>query len=146
MLGDGVYQSVGAEREGAVVDPDFASAEEGDAVAVRFAAPANVGGAGGDVDVAAGVELGAKPDLAALEIGDEAEITGSVAGGLVESGGEDGAIGDFVEFRGVVVVEEDVEAEGAVVEGVVREGGENVGDVVGLDCEEASVLELGLDL
>ncbi|KAM1079897.1 hypothetical protein ACFX2B_014410 [Malus domestica] len=58
MLGDGVDQSVGAEREGAVVDPDFASAEEGDAVAVRFATPANVGGAGGDVGVVGGLAVG----------------------------------------------------------------------------------------
>ncbi|KAK6918496.1 LOW QUALITY PROTEIN: hypothetical protein RJ641_016918 [Dillenia turbinata] len=56
---------------------------------------------------------GAKTDFAASDVGniDEAELSGGVAGGLVESSGENGAVGDFVKFLGIKIVEEYVEAE-----------------------------------
>ncbi|KAK2991361.1 hypothetical protein RJ640_024034 [Escallonia rubra] len=82
------------------------------------------------------VELGAgggraEADLTAFEIRNvhEPQFSGGVAGGLVQCGGEDGALGDLVELGGVVVVEEDVEAEGVlddgrrVVSGERRHGG-----------------------
>ncbi|KAK3036102.1 hypothetical protein RJ639_031683 [Escallonia herrerae] len=70
------------------------------------------------------VELGAgggraEADLTAFEIRNvhEPQFSGGVAGGLVQCGREDGALGDLVELGGVVVVEEDVEAEGVLDDG-----------------------------
>ncbi|KAK3429878.1 hypothetical protein EUGRSUZ_E01366 [Eucalyptus grandis] len=56
---------------------------------------------------------GAEAHLAALEVGDvdEAGVAGGVPGGLVQGGGEGGALGDLVELLGVEVVEDDVDGE-----------------------------------
>jgi len=66
----------------------------------------------GGVEFGAG-SSGAEANLTAFEVGDVdgADVAVGIAGGLVESGGERGAVGDLVELCVVEVVEEDVEAE-----------------------------------
>lgn len=74
-----VDQAVGAVGERAMVDPDFASAKEGDAVAVRFSAPPNVGGAGGDVSVTRGFAV-VDVDVVYDDVGDVLERYAAAAG------------------------------------------------------------------
>lgn len=82
----------------------------------------------GGVELGAG-SRGAEADFAAFEISDVdgSDVAVGSASGLVERGGERGAVGDLVEFSVVEVVEEDVEAEEVFDDGervLVGNGGE----------------------
>ncbi|KAL6964975.1 hypothetical protein U1Q18_036031, partial [Sarracenia purpurea var. burkii] len=61
----------------------------------------------------------AEGNLAASHVGDidGTDSSGSVSGGLVESGSESCTVGDLVELGGVEVVQEDVEAESVLDDG-----------------------------
>ncbi|KAI8539234.1 hypothetical protein RHMOL_Rhmol09G0165800 [Rhododendron molle] len=92
----------------------------------------------------------AEPDLAALQVGDvdAADLAGRVAGGLVEGGGDGGAVRDLMELLGIEVVEEDVEAEGVFNDRERLFGCERGHGGVGEDedGEGLAVVDLAVDL
>lgn len=74
----GVDEAVRAVGQGAVVDPDLPRAVDGDPVAVGSPAPADVGGAGGNVGVAGGLAV-VDVDVVDDDVGDVLEGDAAVA-------------------------------------------------------------------